>query len=233
MRLSYRGAYIFDADGTTVETAGLHDEIGRKCKAKFGIADFDIHNQDTRAYFVKAGLPETAYHEYLEIFSATEKEFGVRVFPFVNQVLLELRRCGYMTGIFSNRKMRAHNHQMFFNSGLDYDLLDFFMMPRAPELESKIRPESLHPIYISTNFSKPCGFAIFPLYELIQEIPGAPRSVIYLGDAQIDFEFTKRAELSFKGVLSGVIKTSDEWEKLGVPSADVIPDIRNLLDISS
>lgn len=227
----YHGMAIFDADGTVIGTTELHDEIGRQCRAKFGIVDFDIHSQDTRAYFVKAGLPDAAYREYLEIFSATEREFGVRVFPFVNDVLSELRRRGYITGIFSNRKLRPHNHEMFFGSGLNYNLLDFFLMPRASNLESEIYPESLHPIYIATDFSKPCGFAVMALYNLIQEIPGAPRSITYSGDAQIDFEFADQAGLSFKGVLSGVTKSRDTWIKLGVPATDIIPDIRNLLDI--
>lgn len=231
MKKSYRSAVIFDADGVAVDTAAIHDEIGRQCAVEFGIEDFDIHSQDIRSIFTRYRFPPEAYQRYLEIFSTHEKECGVHVFPFVNDVLLELRRRGFMTGIFSNRKMRAHNHEVFFNSGLDYGLLDFFMMPLASGPESEVCPKSLHPIYIPTNFSKPCGFAAFPLYELIQEIPGAPQSVYYIGDNGIDYDFSKRSNLSFKGVLTGVIKSSDEWLKLGVKATDVMPDVRNLLEV--
>ena len=230
MNKSYCGAAILDADGVALDTAAIHEEIGRQCAVEFGIKDFDIHSQDIRKIFLRLKYPPEAYQRYLEIFSSREKERGVRVFPFVNWVLRALRRRGLMTGIFSNRKMRAHNHEMFFNSGLDYGLLDFFMMPSPSDPESEVCPKSLHPIYIATNFSKPCGFAAFPLYELIQEIPGAPQSVCYVGDNAIDHDFAKHSNFSFKGVLSGVIRSSDEWLKLGVKADAIMPDIRNLLD---
>lgn len=228
MSAKHRGMVILDADGTALDTIALHDEIGRRCAEEFGIPDFDIHGPDIRALFVKAGLSVEAYQMYGEIFSAYEKEKGVHVFPFVNDVLYELRDCGYMTGIFSNRKMRAHNHEMFFNSGLDYKLIDFFMMPLPLVPESDVRPELLHPIYIPTNFSKPCGFAALPLIEMIQEIPGAPRSVTYFGDHPHDFIFANRCDFSFRGVLSGVVKSSHEWIKLGVPNTSIMADIGNI-----
>ncbi|HEY4524056.1 MAG TPA: HAD hydrolase-like protein [Candidatus Paceibacterota bacterium] len=231
MASAYGGAVIFDGDGVIWDTVGLHDEISRQCAKEFGIEEFDIHSQDISGIFISAGLPATAYQKYLDIFSAHEKNHGVFTFPFVNEVLRELRGRGYLTGVFSNRKMRRHNHEMFFGSGLDYDLLNFIMLPVASGPESEVNPKSFHSVYISTNFSKPCGFAAFPLYELIQEIPGAPWSVHYIGDNSIDLEFSKRANFSFKAVLSGLIKTRDAWMKLGVKVSAIVPDIRNLLDI--
>src|SRR3989344_5014464 len=113
MTKAYCGGVILDADGTALDTARLHDEIGRQCAREFGIKDFDIHSQDIRSIFARYRFPPEAYQKYLEIFSTHEKECGVHVFPFVNEVLMELRRRGFITGIFSNRKMRAHNHEVF------------------------------------------------------------------------------------------------------------------------
>lgn len=227
----HRGVVMFDGDGVIFDTVPGHEAIGKICAREFGLTELDVHVADVRGTFARAGLPPNTYERYMEIFSAYEEKHGVHVFPYVNHVLLDLRLCGYMTGIFTNRKLRLHNHQIFSSSGLDYDLIDFFMMYLVSGLEAPEIEKALLPIYTGAPFPKPIGMAAIPLTEKIQDIPGVPASVYYVGDNPLDFEFAKRNNFSFIGTLSGLTKTRKEWSRCG--AATIVPDIRSVVTLLS
>jgi phosphoglycolate phosphatase-like HAD superfamily hydrolase len=226
-----RGVVVFDGDGVIFDTVPGHEEIARICAREFGLEELDVHVGDVRGTFARAGLPANSYERYMEIFSAYEEKHGVRVFPYVNHVLLDLRLCGYMTGIFTNRKLRSHNHKIFSGSGLDYDLIDFFMMYFVSGIEPPEIEKALLPIYTGAPFPKPIGMAAIPLAEKIQDIPGVPASVYYVGDNPLDFEFARRNNFSFIGTLSGFTRTREAWSRCG--ATNIVPDIRSVVTLLS
>lgn len=231
MNLPYRGAVIFDGDGVIFDTHALHNEVGRACAAELGIKALDVHSGDVREIFSRLDLGGAAYKRYIEIFEAHELRRGIHVFPFVNQTLFDLRMRGFMTGIFTNRKLRQHNHEVFSASGLDYNLLDFFMMHLGNSVEFDTSRLTLLSTYLPAPFAKPIGLAALRLFELIQDIPNAPDSVYMVGDNATDLEFARRNNFAFIGTLSGTVKSYSDWLRLGAAADKIVPDVKSLLHL--
>lgn len=224
MRKTYRGAVIFDGDGATIDSEGVHKRVANEAVKKFGISNIELFRKNIRQAFLEAGLGEQEFRSFIKLFRERENLANIRVFPYVNEVLLELRLRGYLTGFFTNRSMDAHNCRTILESGLDYDLVDFLMFYNAPDTEPPAVQSSK---YLRSPFRKPIGMSSLPFVELIQDVSDAPQSIYYVGDNVVDLEFARRNNFSFVGVLSGVIKTRAEWLRHGAET--IVPDVRSLL----
>lgn len=210
-------AVIFDGDGVIFDDIGIRDEIRRRLKEHFHLErEIESCGYEVMAVLSRLGFSREFAAAYLQMWERFETECGVRVFPGVNGLLRELRQKEIVLGIVTNRRVSFHNLRIFGNSGLELNLLDFFIMQSGQansffEVWQPGYQSYWHPIYRISEFPKPDHRSVEPALGQLKRLKNFPESVWYVGDSLVDLEFAKGNHFNFVGVLSGAVTDPEFW----------------------
>lgn len=215
-------AVIFDWDGVVFDSGGAIKRM-RAELADFVGREFYFGGHDAFTSLQKLGLSRRAVNSYSRKWEAIERGMNIKIFPLANAVLKELREKRCLTGIVTNRRKSLHNLRVFASSGLDFGLLDFFIMRDEFCWKEKIRSalglkyqKLCSPIYRTSEHSKPDPRMIEPISGELRELHDFPTSVWYVGDNLVDAEFARENDFSFAGVMCGSITDREVWRARGV-----------------
>lgn len=231
-------AVIFDWDGVLCDSNNTHKKIREVLSPEFGYLTENSHGKSAREFLVAKGADGATIAKYFEQWENLEKQFGASAFPDAAKTLVSLKIRGILCGALSNRGPYKHNFRTFAESGLNLNLLSFFILYNSPAYSGvygeEFYDETSRFYYQLSPFRKPDKSAVLPVQDLLMNCPGYPNSVLCVGDNIIDLEFARANGFKFVGVLSGDINEPSEWRRGGLDFGHgdmIIKDIGELLKI--
>ena len=169
---------LFDFDGTIMDTndviIGSWQHIYRTLRGKEGDLEYILSTfGEPLEYSMEKSFPEVSVDEAVDIYRSWHREHFlemIKLFPGIEEMLAEIKRRGYKTGIATSR-ISLSLHQ-----GLDkYDLEKYFDAIVAVE---------------DIEEAKPAPDTIF---KVLGKLDSRPEDAIMIGDSRLDILCAKNA----------------------------------------
>ena len=195
-------AFIFDVDGTLINSNDFHAEAWQKALAKKG---FDIALGKIRAQIGKGAdtlLPEFLTKEEVEKY---ENELGdLRTEIFRNEYLDRVKPFPKVRELFE--KIKADGHKIALASSANEDEVEAYK--KIANIEDLVEKTTSAD---DAEKSKPHP----DIFDAALELLGNPKleTVLVVGDTPYDVEAASKAKLKIVGVLSGGFTEKDLREK--------------------
>lgn len=231
-------AVIFDWDGVLCNSIPSHKKMEKILKVEFGELAKSNGGKNMRDFLNSQNASEETIAKYFKRWEELEKTFGAPAHVGANEILTILNERDILCGALSARGPYPYNFRTFEESGINLSLLSFFVLYNSKKEKGLFvdatYDQTSGKTYQLSPFSKPHELAAIPIQWMLERHHNYPHSVVYVGDNIIDLEYAIKNEFRFVGVLSGEVKSPEEWVYAGLSESNgdiIVNNINELLQI--
>ena len=198
---------IFDYDDTLIKSSDVLFTVNFNAAKDLGLVPatkevfFSLWGKPHKE-MVATMYPEVAFEEYLKSYNKAYDPELLKVFDDVKPVLTYLKDSGYKLAILSSKRISFLKDHLEKNG-----LIDFFEYIHGAE---------------SSEFNKPDP-RVFD--DILKHFGLDTDEVLYVGDQTSDFVVSKKADIDFIAVTTG-INNEEDFEEIGCKK--IIPDISKI-----
>ena len=216
-------AVCFDMDGTLLNTKPRYDLMTQTIfdeYARLGVPD-ELMQHKGEKFDLELGrewiIENISLEAYEDIFPRTAPRIlelemdgliGAEEFPGVRELLIELRKRGYRTGVLT-RGGRAYADKAL----AQFDMIQYLdgVIARDDFDESEAKP---NPIAMS---------------RMAEAIGVEPEEILYMGDHKMDYQCARSSGSGFIGVTSGT-HSEEDWHNIDSQIL-VLPTVASLIEM--
>lgn len=214
--------FIFDWDGTILDSRGPLEKILKTLAKKFNVSlpsDTELKKLwGTGGYnLIKYCFPDYAYKKIYKQWKKLEHETKMELITGIEDTVRELKKSGFLVGLLTNRSQKGLRYYSELIQGLNFDFVQTCEYTISNKIFQTLNPFKKH---LTTNRFKPSPEFFRPFFKWLKRQKINPKEIFYIGDSIVDFEAICSAnriykhEIQFIGVSTGSIKTEAEWRKI-------------------
>lgn len=214
-------AVIFDLDGVLFDTRRMREERAVRIAELMNVhpTTFDFGGRHYKEVLRKRGFSWWQVRKFKWLHDKMrreEEEHRGIVFGKAEAVLRSLKNYGKTVGILTNREMHPLTIKKIFDE-IQPNRIDFLVF-HCPwwriwweKLRFRFRKHEIPHCYILSPYAKPDARMSEDAKKMLQDLPGYPSSIYYVGDNVNDLRFAEACGFGFVGVLSGRISDANAW----------------------
>jgi phosphoglycolate phosphatase-like HAD superfamily hydrolase len=217
--LKDRTIFIFDCDGTILDSRGPLEKILKTLAKKFNVSlpgDAELKKLwGTGGYnLIKYCFPNYAYKKIYKQWKGLEHETKMELISGAEDTVKELKKSGFLVGLLTNRSQKGLRHYSELIQRLNFDFVQTCEYTIPNKIFKTLNPFKKH---LTTNHFKPNPKFFRPFFKWLKRQRINPKEIFYIGDSTVDLTAIRSANhiykhrIQFIGVSTGSIKTDTEW----------------------
>lgn len=223
MRLKHKNVFIFDCDGTILDSFPSSQKILEILAKKFKVSLPDRNTQEFKIMWGRGGYnmikryfpnhnPEEVHREWKKL----ENSIQIDLIEGTEEAIRKLKELGFIVGLVTNRSWKSLKRYPDVVKKLNFD---FIQTSEYKKLHRIIR--ALNPFksrkHWGTKYFKPEPRVFDVLIKKLNKRNITPEKIICIDDSLVGFEavfWMLKYQIEFTGVLTGPIKSKKEWYKI-------------------